>query len=54
MVGKAAVFIVIAVIIIALILTWVYLQHVIEEYDVDRAINDATYVLHYLKTIQVL
>lgn len=47
--GKVAVITIIIVIIIALILTWLYLQHVIDTYDLDRALNEATSILHTLK-----
>lgn len=37
--GKKTIFIIIAFTIIALILTWFWLQHVIVKYDIDRAID---------------
>lgn len=52
--GKVAVITVIVVIIIALIFTWLYLQHVIEEYDLERAMNDATSIVQTLKVAWAL
>lgn len=49
--GKAAVVVVIVVIIIATILTWMYLQHVIDEFDIDRAMNDVTYVMNCINPL---
>lgn len=43
--GRKVVFIVIITTIISLILTWMWLQHVIVEYDLDRAMTNPIHAL---------
>lgn len=49
MTGKKIVFIVIIFTIIALILTWFYLEYIIVEYDLDRAMNTTNTFMSSIK-----
>ena len=40
--GKIAVSIVILLIVVVMIITWIWLQKVIDEHDIDRAYSDYT------------
>lgn len=48
MTGKKTVFIIIAFTVVILILAWFWLQHVIEEYDIDRAQDSAQHIFEYV------
>lgn len=43
--GKKTIIIIIAFTIIALILTWFWLQQVIEKYDIDRALSTSNQII---------
>lgn len=47
--GKKIIFIVITFTIIALILTWFFLEYIINEYDLDRAANTTNVFLSSIK-----
>ncbi len=47
--GKKTIFIIIAVTVIALILTWFWLQQVIVKYDLDRAMNTSNQLISSIK-----
>ena len=49
---KKTIFIIIAVTIIALILTWLWLQNVIEKYDIDRAIDSTNQMLTRMENMK--
>lgn len=50
--GKKTIFIIIAVTIIALILTWLWLQNVIEKYDIDRAIDTTNHLITRMESVK--
>lgn len=47
--GKKTIFIIIVFTVIALILTWIWLQYVIEKFDIDRAINTGNQMITSIK-----
>jgi len=51
MTGKKIVFIVIIFTVIVLLLTWFYLEYIIVEYDLDRAMNATNTFISSIKGI---
>lgn len=50
MTGKKTVFIIIAFTIIVLILAWFWLQHIVEKYDIDRAMDTTNILISHVKS----
>lgn len=46
--GRITVFIIVIFTIIFVIFTWLFLQYIIEEFDVDRAIGSTDFFVHYV------
>lgn len=50
--GKKTIFIIIIFTIVALILTWFWLQNIIDKYDIDRAIDTSNQLMTEVKGIK--
>lgn len=48
MTGKKTVFIILMFTIVILVLAWFWLQHVIEEYDIDRALDSTQLIAQHV------